>query len=120
MVLWSRCDSQTSARPDKRLADFNRWILSYPRSHDVEVLSTLQWDPLARGSVSEVTILHAQLAVEAHVRAIGDRQQWLVHVCNLESDKLPNTTPNGHELATPLAQVGYVSSIGHLILHTFS
>ena len=43
-----------------------------------------------------------------------------MHVCDLESDELPDATADGHHLAAAFAQVGYVSAVGDFILNALS
>ena len=62
------------ARPDKRLAYTNPWILSYPCSHDEEVFSTFQWDYLASLFVSEVAALVIQVTIKSHIGTTTDGQ----------------------------------------------
>ena len=60
------------ARPDKRLADINSRVLSYPSPHDVEILSALERYLLTGVLVKKVTAFVAQVAVKSHVCTTAD------------------------------------------------
>ena len=87
------------ARPDRRLTNIDPWILANPRSQDIEIVTSLKWDLLASLFVKQVAPLVTKVAIESRVCTSTDRQQWFVHVSNLENDALALVRPNGHHLA---------------------
>ena len=60
------------ARPDKRLADTNSRVLSYPSPHDVKVFSALGRYLLTGVLVKKVTAFVAQVAIKSHVCTTAD------------------------------------------------
>ena len=60
------------ARPDKRLTNIDPGILPNPRSHDVEIFSSLEWDLLASLFVKQVASLVTKVTIESHVGTSTD------------------------------------------------
>ena len=76
------------ARHDKRLTNIDPGILTNPRSHDVEIFSSLEWDLFTSLFVKQVASLVAKVAIESHVGTSTDGQQGFVYISNLEDDAL--------------------------------
>ena len=57
------------ALPAKRLAGFSVRVLSHPISHGVETTMSLQQHEFTRDSISKLTSVLADEAVESHVGA---------------------------------------------------
>ena len=85
--------------------------------HYVKVLTLLKRNALPRVDIQDKSSFRPKVAVEPHVRAIGDGEKWLVDVCDLESDLLACDTHNRHHLTTPLAEV---CSVNDLVLNAFA
>ena len=108
------------ARPDRRLTNIDPWILANPRSQDIEIVTSLKWDLLASLFVKQVAPLVTKVAIESRVCTSTDRQQWFVHVSNLENDALALVRPNGHHLAASFPQIRNLCAIGDIILDSLT
>ena len=86
-----------------------------PRSHDVEVVTSLKWDILASLFVKQVASLVKKVIIESHVGTSTDRQQSFVHLRNLDNDALAFVRPNGHHFAASFPPVGDVGAIGDFV-----
>ncbi len=60
------------SRPDKRLTNVDPGILPNPRSHDVEIVSSFEWDLLASLFVKQVASLVTKVTIESHVGTSTD------------------------------------------------
>ena len=76
------------ALPDKRLTNIDPWILTDPRSHDVEVVTSLKWDMFTSLFVKQVASLVTKVTIESHVGTSTDGQQGFVYISELEDDAL--------------------------------
>ena len=108
------------ARPDKRLTNVDPGILPNPRSHDVEVLSSLEWDLFASLLVEQVASFVTEVTIESHVGTSTDGQQGFVYISNLEDDALTLVRADGHHLTASFPKVRDVCAIGYFILDSLT
>ena len=108
------------ARPDKRLTNIDPRILPNPRSHDVEILSSLDWDLFTSLFVEQVASLVTKVTIESHVGTSTDGQQGFVYISKLEDDALTLVRPNGHHLTASFPQIRGVCAIGYFVLDSLT